>query len=79
MACGLGLVGVHLLASTTLGGASRWTVDNHLRLATRRLGIEFGQQPAGGQFASVRRHRQGGRQAAAIHDSALGPSEQGVS
>jgi predicted nucleic acid-binding protein len=41
MGRGLGLVDVHLLASTTIGGASIWTADNKLCLAARNLGIEF--------------------------------------
>jgi len=48
MGRGLGLVDAHLLASSTIGGASIWTADNNLRLAARNLGIEFGQRPAAG-------------------------------
>jgi predicted nucleic acid-binding protein len=48
MGRGLGLVDVHLLASTTIGGGSIWTADNKLRLAARNLGIEFGQPSAAG-------------------------------
>ena len=48
MGRGLGLIDVHLLASSTIGGAALWTDDNTLRLAARNLGIEFSQHPPAG-------------------------------
>ncbi len=48
MGQGLGLVDVHLLASSTVAGGTIWTTDKNLRLAAARLGIEFGQHPTGG-------------------------------
>jgi len=42
MGRGLGLVDVHLLASTTIAGASILTADNRLQFAARSLGIAFG-------------------------------------
>jgi len=44
---GLGLVDMHLLASSTIAGGSLWTADRNLRLAAGRLGIEFGQPQDG--------------------------------
>jgi predicted nucleic acid-binding protein len=46
MGRGLGLVDVHLLASSTMTGGPIWTADKNLRLAAGRLGIEFVQHPA---------------------------------
>lgn len=48
MGRGLGLVDVHLLASSTIAGGSIWTADKNLRLAATHLGIEFGQHPSTG-------------------------------
>lgn len=48
MGRGLGLVDVHLPASTTIGGDSIWTTDNSLRIAARNMGIEFSQHPREG-------------------------------
>ena len=48
MGRGLGLVDMHLLASSHLEAAAIWTNDNNLRLAARHLGNDFGQQSVGG-------------------------------
>ncbi len=41
MGQGLGLVDIHLLASTLLTGTSLWTLDARLAAGARRLGVEF--------------------------------------
>ena len=43
MGRGLGLIDVHLLAATTIGGAALWTADHQLQRAARSLGIAFDQ------------------------------------
>ena len=48
MGRGLGLVDVHLLASSTIAGGSLWTADRNLRLAASGLGVEFGRRTATG-------------------------------
>jgi hypothetical protein len=48
MGRGLGIVDVHLLASTAIVGASIWTADKNLSLAARNLGIGFGEHPVAG-------------------------------
>jgi hypothetical protein len=44
MGTGLGLVDAHLLASAKLTGAALWTLDAPLRLAARKLGVEYGSE-----------------------------------
>ncbi len=39
---GLGLIDMHLLASSRLGGHPLWTHDRRLRAAARDLGVDFG-------------------------------------
>ena len=42
---GLGLIDIHLLASSQVGGHVLWTKDRRLRTAAQALGIDFGQPP----------------------------------
>jgi predicted nucleic acid-binding protein len=39
---GLGLVDVHLLAASRMGGHPLWTRDRRLKLAAEDLGLDFG-------------------------------------
>ena len=42
---GLGLIDVHLLASSKMSEHPLWTKDNRLTTAAEELGLGFGQQP----------------------------------
>jgi predicted nucleic acid-binding protein len=44
---GLGLIDVHLLASSRMGEFPLWTKDKRLHSAAEALGIHFGQQETG--------------------------------
>ncbi len=41
MGAGLGLIGVHLLASALLSRAPLWTLDKQLKVASVKLGIDY--------------------------------------
>ena len=41
MGVGLGLVDVHLLAAAFLSMAPLWTIDKHLKAASRKLNIDY--------------------------------------
>lgn len=51
---GLGLIDVHLLASSQMGEIPIWTKDKRLRLAAETLGIYFGQQTPGADAGKTR-------------------------